>query len=71
MKVATQWMQVFCQQPQKRDHLKNIEVLAPDTLNSILQHIKKMAKIMNLLLLQQYKVQLIVIHVSQIMSILH
>ena len=38
MKVATQWMQVFCQQPQKRDHLKNIEVLAPDTLNSISQH---------------------------------
>ena len=29
---------VFCQWAQKRDHPKNIEVLAPDTSNSILQH---------------------------------
>ena len=31
-------MRVFCQWEQKRDHPKNIEVLAPDTLGSILQH---------------------------------
>ena len=31
-------MRVFCQWEQKRDHPKNIEVLAPDTLDSILQH---------------------------------
>ena len=37
-KATTQWMRVFCQWAQKRDHSKNIEVLAPDTLNSILQH---------------------------------
>ena len=39
MKPTTQWMRVFCQWPQKSDHLKNIEVLAPDTLDSILQHL--------------------------------
>ena len=37
-KATTQWMQVFCQWAQKRNHPKNIEVLAPDTLDSILQH---------------------------------
>ena len=37
-KTATKWMRVFCQLGQKRDHPKNIEVLAPDTLDSILQH---------------------------------
>ena len=31
-------MRVFCQWEQKRDHPKNIGVLAPDTLDSILQH---------------------------------
>ena len=31
-------MQVFFQWAQKRDHPKSIEVLAPDTLDSILQH---------------------------------
>ena len=31
-------MRVFCQWAQKRDHLKNIEVLAQDTSDSILQH---------------------------------
>ena len=56
-KATTQWMRVFCQWAQKRDHPKNIKALAPDTLDSILQHffaelIKKMAKIMNLLLWQ-------------------
>ena len=30
-------MGVFCQWTQKRDQLKNIEVLVPDTLDSILQ----------------------------------
>ena len=30
-------MGVFCQWTQKRDHPKNIEVLVPDTLDSILQ----------------------------------
>ena len=30
-------MRVFCQWTQKRDHPKNIEVLVPDTLDSILQ----------------------------------
>ena len=37
-KATTQWMRVFCQWPQKRDHPKNIEILAPDTLDSISQH---------------------------------
>ena len=37
-KATTQWMRVFCQWAQKRDHPKNIEILAPDTLDSILQH---------------------------------
>ena len=37
-KTTTQWMRVFCQLAQKRDHPKNIEVLAPDALDSILQH---------------------------------
>ena len=36
-KATTQWMRVFCKWTQKRDHHKNIEVLAPDTLYSILQ----------------------------------
>ena len=31
-------MRVFCQWAQKRDHPKNIKILAPDTLDSILQH---------------------------------
>ena len=31
-------MRVFCQWAQKKNHPKNIEVLAPDTLDSILQH---------------------------------
>ena len=34
-KATTQWMKVFCQWAQKRDHLRNIGVLTPD---SILQH---------------------------------
>ena len=38
-KGTTQWMRMFCQWAQKRDHPQNIEVLAPDTLDSILQHI--------------------------------
>ena len=29
---------MFCQYAQKRDYPQNIEVLAPDTLDSILQH---------------------------------
>lgn len=37
-KATTQSMQVFCQWEQKKDHLKNIGVLAPDALDSILQH---------------------------------
>ena len=62
-KATTQWMRVFCQWAQKKDHPKNIEVLATDTLDGILQHFfaefnKKVAKIMNLLW-QQCKVQLI------------
>ena len=36
--LQKQWMRVFCQLAQKRDHSKNIEVLAPDTLDNILQH---------------------------------
>ena len=75
-KATTQWMRVFCQWPQKRDHPKNIEILAPDTLDSISQHFlaeinKKMAKIMNLLLWRQCKFQLTDIYVSQIMIILY
>ena len=31
-------MRVFCQWAQKRDHTKNIEILVPVTLNSILPH---------------------------------
>ena len=31
-------MRVFCQWAQKRDHTKNIEILASVTLNSILPH---------------------------------
>ena len=38
MKSRTYWMRVFCQWAQKRGHPKNIEVLASDTLDSILQH---------------------------------
>ena len=37
-KATTQWMRVICQWAQKRDYPKNIEVLASDTLDSILQH---------------------------------
>ena len=37
-KATTQWMRVFCQWAQKRDRPKNIAVLAPDTLDSILHH---------------------------------
>ena len=36
--LRKQQLNKFCQQLQKRDHPKNIEVLAPDTLDSILQH---------------------------------
>lgn len=31
-------MRVFCQWTQKSDNPKNIEVLASDTINSVLQH---------------------------------
>ena len=31
-------MRVFCQWAQKRDHPKNIEIVAPGTLDSVLQH---------------------------------
>ena len=37
-KATTQWMKMFCQWAQNIGHSKNIEVLAPDTLDSILQH---------------------------------
>ena len=37
-KATTQWMRVFSQWAQKRDHPINIELLAPDTLEIILQH---------------------------------
>ena len=37
-KATTQWIRVFSQWGQKRDHPKNIEVLVPDTLDIILQH---------------------------------
>ena len=39
-KVTTQWLQVFPQRAKRRDHPppKKIEVLAPDTLVSILQY---------------------------------
>ena len=75
-KATTQWMRVFCQWAQKRDHPKNIEILAPDTLDSILQHFvteinKKDGKDYELLLWRQCKVQLTDIYVSQIMNILY
>ena len=35
---TTQMMRIFCQRAQKRNHPKNIEALAPETLDSILQH---------------------------------
>ena len=67
-KATTQWMRVFCQWAQKRDHPKNIEVLSPDTLafyNTSLQKlIKKIAKIMNLLFWRQCKVELTDIYVK-------
>ena len=37
-KATTQWMRVLYQQAQKSDYPQNTEVLAPDTLDSILQH---------------------------------
>ena len=37
-KATTQWMRMFSQLAQKRDQSKNIEFLAPDTLDNILQH---------------------------------
>lgn len=37
-KATCQWMRVFCQWAEKRGHPKNIETLAPDTLNNILQN---------------------------------
>ena len=35
-KATTQWMRVFSQWTQKRDHPENIKVLGSDTLDSIL-----------------------------------
>ena len=38
MKATTQWTQLFCQWVEKRDSPQNIDVLATDTLDSILRH---------------------------------
>ena len=38
-KATTQWIRVFSQWGQKRDHPKNIEVLVPDPLDITLQHV--------------------------------
>ena len=72
MKATTQWMCMFCQWAQKRHHPKIIEVLAPDTLDSIPQHLfaEINKKDNTVLFWQQCKVRLTDIYMSQIMSIL-